>query len=76
MFFNIRNLSRAHRVAAQLQAGTVYVNTYNDTEVCFLIIKLKIFELFNFRYIFRLVVIKIQGMDVKTVWSVFILLHN
>uniref|UniRef100_A0A1I8BS79 Aldedh domain-containing protein n=1 Tax=Meloidogyne hapla TaxID=6305 RepID=A0A1I8BS79_MELHA len=28
-----KSLSRAHRVAAQLQAGTVYVNTYNDTEV-------------------------------------------
>ncbi|KAF7634014.1 Aldedh domain-containing protein [Meloidogyne graminicola] len=27
------SLSRAHRVAAKLQAGTVYVNTYNDTEV-------------------------------------------
>lgn len=27
------NLARAHRIAAKLQAGTVYVNTYNDTEV-------------------------------------------
>ncbi|KAH7731646.1 Protein ALH-12 b [Aphelenchoides avenae] len=26
-------LSRAHRVAARLSAGTVFVNTYNDTEV-------------------------------------------
>nr|CAD2165824.1 unnamed protein product [Meloidogyne enterolobii] len=28
-----KSLSRAHRVAAELQAGTIYVNTYNDTEV-------------------------------------------
>jgi len=28
-----RNLARCHRVAAQLQSGTVYLNTYNDTEV-------------------------------------------
>ncbi|CAJ0597663.1 unnamed protein product [Cylicocyclus nassatus] len=27
------NLARCHRVAARLQAGTVYINTYNDTEV-------------------------------------------
>uniref|UniRef100_A0A8R1HUR2 Aldedh domain-containing protein n=1 Tax=Caenorhabditis japonica TaxID=281687 RepID=A0A8R1HUR2_CAEJA len=27
------NLARGHRVAAKLQAGTVFVNTYNDTEV-------------------------------------------
>ncbi|CAI4226722.1 unnamed protein product [Auanema sp. JU1783] len=27
------NLARCHRVAAQLEAGTVYLNTYNDTEV-------------------------------------------
>lgn len=28
-----RNLARAHRVAAKLQAGTIFVNSYNDTEV-------------------------------------------
>jgi aldehyde dehydrogenase family 9 protein A1 len=28
-----KNIRRAHRVAAQLQAGTVFINTYNDTEV-------------------------------------------
>uniref|UniRef100_A0A7E4W9R9 Aldedh domain-containing protein n=1 Tax=Panagrellus redivivus TaxID=6233 RepID=A0A7E4W9R9_PANRE len=28
-----RDLRRAHRIAAQLQAGTVFINTYNDTEV-------------------------------------------
>lgn len=28
-----QNLARAHRVAAQLQAGTVYVNTYHDQTV-------------------------------------------
>ncbi|KAL3104374.1 hypothetical protein niasHT_030288 [Heterodera trifolii] len=27
------NLARAHRVAAQLKVGTVFVNTYNDAEV-------------------------------------------
>ncbi|PAV59096.1 hypothetical protein WR25_10791 [Diploscapter pachys] len=27
------NLARAHRVANLLQAGTVFINTYNDTEV-------------------------------------------
>ncbi|KJH45095.1 aldehyde dehydrogenase family protein [Dictyocaulus viviparus] len=27
------NLSRCHRLATKLQAGTVYINTYNDTEV-------------------------------------------
>uniref|UniRef100_A0A158PAL2 Aldedh domain-containing protein n=1 Tax=Angiostrongylus cantonensis TaxID=6313 RepID=A0A158PAL2_ANGCA len=27
------NLARCHRLAARLQAGTVYINTYNDTEV-------------------------------------------
>lgn len=27
------NLARGHRVAARLQAGTVFINTYNDTEV-------------------------------------------
>ncbi|VDM40324.1 unnamed protein product [Toxocara canis] len=27
------DLGKAHRVAARLQAGTVYINTYNDTEV-------------------------------------------
>ncbi|VDM82209.1 unnamed protein product [Strongylus vulgaris] len=27
------NLARCHRVAARLQAGTVFINTYNDTEV-------------------------------------------
>lgn len=27
------NLGRAHRVAARLNAGTIYINTYNDTEV-------------------------------------------
>uniref|UniRef100_A0AC34Q610 Aldehyde dehydrogenase domain-containing protein n=1 Tax=Panagrolaimus sp. JU765 TaxID=591449 RepID=A0AC34Q610_9BILA len=26
-------LRQAHRVAAQLQAGTIYINSYNDTEV-------------------------------------------
>jgi len=26
-------IRRAHRVAAQLQAGTIYINSYNDTEV-------------------------------------------
>ncbi|KAL6727112.1 hypothetical protein Aduo_009018 [Ancylostoma duodenale] len=28
-----RNLARCHRIASQLEAGTVYINTYNDTEV-------------------------------------------
>uniref|UniRef100_A0A8R1DW65 Aldedh domain-containing protein n=1 Tax=Caenorhabditis japonica TaxID=281687 RepID=A0A8R1DW65_CAEJA len=27
------NLARGHRVAAKLQAGTVFVNTYNENEV-------------------------------------------
>ncbi|CAB3401419.1 unnamed protein product [Caenorhabditis bovis] len=27
------DLARGHRIAAKLQAGTVFVNTYNDTEV-------------------------------------------
>ncbi|ETN80184.1 putative betaine-aldehyde dehydrogenase [Necator americanus] len=27
------NLARCHRIATQLQAGTVFINTYNDTEV-------------------------------------------
>ncbi|VDK45574.1 unnamed protein product, partial [Cylicostephanus goldi] len=28
-----KNLARCHRIAARLQAGTVFINTYNDTEV-------------------------------------------
>ncbi|KAI1725294.1 aldehyde dehydrogenase family domain-containing protein [Ditylenchus destructor] len=28
-----KDLARAHRVASKLEAGTVYVNTYNDTDV-------------------------------------------
>lgn len=27
------NLARCHRIAARLEAGTVYINSYNDTEV-------------------------------------------
>uniref|UniRef100_A0A7I4YDD3 Aldehyde dehydrogenase domain containing protein n=1 Tax=Haemonchus contortus TaxID=6289 RepID=A0A7I4YDD3_HAECO len=27
------NLARCHRIATKLQAGTVFINTYNDTEV-------------------------------------------
>uniref|UniRef100_A0A915D3I8 Aldehyde dehydrogenase domain-containing protein n=1 Tax=Ditylenchus dipsaci TaxID=166011 RepID=A0A915D3I8_9BILA len=28
-----KSLNRAHRVAAKLECGTIYINTYNDTEV-------------------------------------------
>ncbi|TKR76125.1 hypothetical protein L596_017317 [Steinernema carpocapsae] len=28
-----RNLARGHRIASKLQAGTVFINTYNDTDV-------------------------------------------
>jgi len=28
-----QNVSRAHRVAAKLEAGTVYVNTYHESAI-------------------------------------------